>query len=60
MPAELGTGIVEFCAQIKQGLCLLVFRAPSAGGKGLSLARNPFDMSLAISDHTHMDSLPAG
>ena len=53
MPGELSTRIAELRAQVKQGLRLLVLCAPDAAGKGLPLARNPFDMPLAISDRTH-------
>ena len=53
MPGELSTRIAELRAQVKQGLRLLMICAPDASDKGLPLARNPFDMPLAISDRKH-------
>src|SRR5207245_4963140 len=49
----LDTGIAKLCAQVKQGLRLLVLCTPAATGKGFSLARSPFDMPIAVNNRIH-------
>jgi len=57
MPGELGTGIAELCAQIKQRLCLLVLSTPATTSQGLFLARNLFERPFAVRDHIHKGSV---